>query len=68
MVAQRPNSGIVHTTPRPYTREVPRSALLANFKAKVARRMTLETQRLTATEPGALEKLLSEERVKQEDE
>jgi hypothetical protein len=38
------------------------------FKAKVARRMALETQRLTATEPGALERLLSEERTKQEDE
>jgi hypothetical protein len=31
------------------------------FKAKVARRMALETQRLTAAEPGALERLLSEE-------
>jgi hypothetical protein len=41
---------------------------IGEFKAKVARRVALETQRLTATEQGALERLLSEERAKQEDE
>jgi hypothetical protein len=38
------------------------------FKAKAARRMALETQRLMATEPGAFERLLTEERAKQKDE
>jgi hypothetical protein len=38
------------------------------FKVKVARRLALETQRLMATEPGGLERLLAEERAKKEDE
>jgi hypothetical protein len=38
------------------------------FKVKAARRLALETQRLMATEPGVLERLLAEERAKKEDE
>jgi hypothetical protein len=33
-VAQQLNSEFVHTATRPYTRKVPRSALLANSKPK----------------------------------
>jgi hypothetical protein len=38
------------------------------FKAKVARRMALEVLRLSATEPGVMERLLAAERAGQEEE